>query len=171
MFCWWWSDLCYLTNVGVPLFLQYFINQWKIRQFLHFLIMKLNIRQDFTISRFNVDWELLIGWHEEHPGWAFIPRLRSWGLSRWTGSPNACIDRWLWKITAGRSHLLGISRCCQWVCSHLKASGGVRFVGPKGLSTRHSQLIVTAKFMSWGPVWWLGWEVCLRTRDLRPLII
>ena len=50
MFYWSWCDSCYLTNVVVPLFWQYSINQWKIRQFLQFFIMKLNIRQDFTIS-------------------------------------------------------------------------------------------------------------------------
>ena len=45
MFYCWWCDSCYLTNVVVPLFLQYFINQWKIHQFL---LMKLNICQVFT---------------------------------------------------------------------------------------------------------------------------
>jgi len=48
MFCCWWCDSCYLTNVVVLLFWQYSINQWKIRQFLQFFIMKLNIRQVFT---------------------------------------------------------------------------------------------------------------------------
>ena len=48
MFYCWWSDSCYLTNVVVLLFWQYSINQWKVRQFLQFFIMKLNIRQVFT---------------------------------------------------------------------------------------------------------------------------
>ena len=48
MFCCWWCDSCYLTNVVILLFWQYSINQWKIHQFLQFFIMKLNIRQVFT---------------------------------------------------------------------------------------------------------------------------
>ena len=48
MFCCWWCDSCYLTNVVILLFWQYYINQWKIHQFLQFFIMKLNIRQVFT---------------------------------------------------------------------------------------------------------------------------
>ena len=49
MFCYWLCDSCYFTNVVVPLFLQYFINQWKILYFLHLFLMKWNIHQYFTI--------------------------------------------------------------------------------------------------------------------------